>query len=266
LSKLQSASIDIAEIEKFSRFADEWWDLHGKFKPLHKLNPVRVGYIRERGFYHTEQGEGSTSRNKKTDSSPLAENYKAIRPTLLDIGCGGGLLCEPMRRLGADVTGIDASEKNIQVAGLHAQKSGLDINYICTSAEELAASGAQFDLVLNMEVIEHVADVTSFMEACCKLVKPGGMMIIATLNRTIKSFAFAIIGAEYILNWLPRGTHNWEKFLKPSEISAHLEKNNMQLVELKGVTLNPLRNEWHISDDIAVNYMICATKINISEK
>lgn len=275
MSKLKPASIDPVEIEKFSRIADEWWDLHGKFKPLHKLNPVRVEYIKEKVLEASGLGLGKIINNnveaggiKEVNNyglSSLSANSPApspqlLVPTILDIGCGGGLLCEPMKRLGADVTGIDASEKNIKVASLHAQKADLDINYICTSAEELAAGGVQFDIVLNMEVIEHVADVASFMEACCKLVKPGGIMVIATLNRTIKSFAFAIVGAEYILNWLPRGTHNWEKFLKPSEISEHLAKNNMRLVELKGVTLNPLRNEWHISNDIAVNYMICAAK------
>lgn len=241
MSKLQPASINPLEVEKFSKIADEWWSLDGKFKPLHRLNPVRIEYILKtaKNFLHKDTLSGLD---------------------ILDIGCGGGLLCEPMCKYGANVTGIDASAKNIQVASLHAQKSDLDIDYICTSAEELAATGVQFDIVLNMEVIEHVADVASFMEASCKLVKPGGIMIIATLNRTIKSFALAIVGAEYILGWLPRGTHNWEKFLKPSQINAHLEKNQMSLKEMKGVSLNALKNEWHISEDIAVNYMMCAVK------
>lgn len=240
MSKLQSASIDAAEIEKFSRISDEWWDLNGKFKPLHKLNPVRIKYIREKVELFVDKGMNSAC--------------------VLDIGCGGGLLSEPLAHLGARVTAIDASEKNIKVASIHAKKTGLDINYLCTSAEELAESGAQFDVVLNMEVIEHVADVSSFMEACCKLVKPGGIMFIATLNRTLKSFAFAIVGAEYILNWLPRGTHNWEKFLKPSEINNQLEKNAMKLEEITGVTFNPINKEWQTSKDIAVNYMVMARK------
>lgn len=236
------ASINPSEIEKFSRIAEEWWDLNGKFKPLHKLNPTRCQYI------------------LKTAQALLHKNSLSGL-NILDIGCGGGLLCEPMRLFGANVTGIDASEKNIKIASLHAQKSGLDINYLCTSAEELAATDAQFDIVLNMEVIEHVADVASFMEASCRLVKPGGIMIVATLNRTIKSFALAIVGAEYVLNWLPRGTHNWEKFLKPSEINTHLERGNMLLKEIKGVCLNPLKNEWKLSNDIAVNYMMCSVKV-----
>ncbi len=274
MNKLHPASVDINEVEKFSRIADEWWDLNGKFKPLHKLNPVRVEYI-SKGILDLGFGIGKACNpaniaepvyNKKTKNSlPIAEmgsspNPKSPIPSLLDIGCGGGLLSEPMAKLGVEVTAIDASEKNIKIAKLHAEKSGLDINYLCTSAEELAASGVQFDVVLNMEVIEHVADVASFMQACCKLVKPGGIMVIATLNRTIKSFAFAIVGAEYILNWLPHGTHNWEKFLKPSEINTHLEKNNMRLENITGVTLNPLKNEWQFSKDIAVNYMMLAVK------
>ncbi len=236
MPKLKPASVDSAEIEKFSRLAEEWWDLNGKFKPLHKLNPVRVEYIKNKAF---------------GQKKPLS---------VLDIGCGGGLLSEEMQKLGANVTGIDAGSQNIHIAALHAKKSGLDINYECTSAEELAARDAQFDIVLNMEVIEHVADVASFMDASCQLVKPGGMIFIATLNRTIKSFALAIIGAEYVLRWLPRGTHTWEKFLQPAEINSHLARNGMKLQEIQGVSFNPLKNEWHISKDIAVNYMICAVK------
>ena len=242
MSNPKAISIDTTEVEKFSRIADEWWDLNGKFKPLHKLNPVRIEYIKQ----------VLGSRGWVMGASPEL--------TLLDIGCGGGLLAEPMAKLGAKVTGIDASEKNIKVASLHAEKSGLDINYIATSAEELAESGKQFDVVLNMEVIEHVANVVSFMEASCKLVKPGGIIIIATLNRTLKSFAFAIVGAEYVLRWLPRGTHNWDKFLKPSEINTYFEENALRLEDITGVTLNPIKNEWHTSNDIDVNYMMLATR------
>lgn len=230
-----SLSIDKLEVEKFSAMAEEWWDEGGKFEPLHKFNPVRIGYI-----------------NSKFD------NLKGLK--LLDIGCGGGLLSEPLARLGGKVTGIDASEKNIKIASLHAQKSGLDIDYKCISAEELAASGAQFDIVLNMEVIEHVADVASFMEASCKLLKPGGKMFIATMNRTAKAFALAIVAAEYVLRWLPRGTHNFEKFLKPSEIYSYLEANNVSIEELQGVSFSPLSRKWSLSDDVSVNYIIMAEK------
>lgn len=249
--KSQPASIDPVEVEKFSRIADEWWDLNGKFKPLHKLNPVRVEYIKENVDRFSFIANRKENKRQTTSDKP---------PTILDIGCGGGLLSEPIARLGAKVTAIDASEKNIKVASIHAQKSDLDIDYICTSAEELAATGAQFDVVLNMEVIEHVADVASFMDACCKLVRPGGIMIIATLNRTVKSLALAIVGAEYILGWLPRGTHSWEKFLQPAEINAHLERNGLTLEDISGVSLNPFKNEWHISKDIDVNYMMLARK------
>lgn len=256
MSNINSDSIDPSEIEKFSRIAEEWWDLNGKFKPLHKINPVRVGYI------STNAVKKQASRILEPDNT--AKDSAIIHPLkglhFLDIGCGGGLLSEPMAQLGATVTAIDASEKNIQIARLHAQKSGLDIKYLCTSVEELAASGAQFDVVLNMEVIEHVADVAGFMEASCKLLKPGGVMFLATLNRTIKSFAFAIVGAEYVLGWLPRGTHNWEKFLKPSEVNAYLEKNAIRVEEITGITFSPLKDEWHTSSDIAVNYMLMAVK------
>jgi 2-polyprenyl-6-hydroxyphenyl methylase/3-demethylubiquinone-9 3-methyltransferase len=233
-----SKSIDQSEIEKFTAMADEWWSATGKFKPLHKFNPVRVAYIKE----------------------TITNHFGNMDVELLDIGCGGGLLSEPMSRLGAKVTAIDAGEKNIKIASLHAKNSGLDIDYQCTSVEELAASGKQFDVVLNMEVIEHVADVDSFIKASSSLVKPNGIMIVATLNRTLKSYALAIVGAEYILKWLPRGTHNWEKFLRPSEIASPLERSGMQLQKIQGVSYNPLHDSWKLSDDIAVNYMMVAVK------
>jgi 2-polyprenyl-6-hydroxyphenyl methylase/3-demethylubiquinone-9 3-methyltransferase len=207
-----------------------------------------VGYIRDN--VEKIMGKGPNEKG----------SYFSLSPSILDIGCGGGLLSEPMAKLGAKVTAIDASEKNIKIASIHAQKSGLDINYICTSAEDMAASGKKFDVVLNMEVIEHVADVASFIEASGRMLNPGGLMFIATINRTLKSFAFAILGAEYILKWLPRGTHNWEKFLKPSEINTQLEKNGMKLKEIVGVVFNPIQSEWNLSKDIGVNYMILAVK------
>jgi 2-polyprenyl-6-hydroxyphenyl methylase/3-demethylubiquinone-9 3-methyltransferase len=237
----KAKSIDESEIAKFSAMADEWWDLNGKFKPLHKFNPVRIAYIRDNVLSHFNK-----------------DDFKGL--SFLDIGCGGGLLSEPMARLGADVTSIDASEKNIKIASLHAQKSELDINYQCTSAEELATKSKKFDVVLNMEVIEHVADVEAFMQASCDLVKPGGLMFVATLNRTLKSYGLAIIGAEYILRWLPKGTHDWNKFLKPSEIDAHISNNAMKLKSLQGVSYNPLLDKWKLSDDLNVNYMMLTVK------
>jgi 2-polyprenyl-6-hydroxyphenyl methylase/3-demethylubiquinone-9 3-methyltransferase len=237
----QAKSIDETEIAKFSAMADEWWDLEGKFKPLHKFNPVRIGFVRDIVQAHFGK-----------------DSLKGIE--ILDIGCGGGLLAEPMARLGAEVTAIDASEKNIKIASLHAKNVGLEIDYKCTSAEDLAATGKQFDVVLNMEVIEHVADVDSFVKASAALVKPGGLMIVATLNRTVKSYALAIVGAEYVLRWLPRGTHNWEKFLKPSEIERPLRENGMAVKKIQGVSYNPVRDSWRLSEDIAVNYMVVAGK------
>ncbi len=230
-----SPSIDQQEIEKFSSMAEEWWDENGKFKPLHKFNPTRIKYIKDKII------------QKFTSFSSI---------TLLDIGCGGGLLCEPMTRLGAKVTGIDASEKNIKIASLHAQEQELDINYICTSAEELAEKENKFDVVLSMEVIEHVADVESFLKACHKLLKPGGLLFIATINRTVKSLLLAKIGAEYILKWLPRGTHDWKKFLRPSEIWQYLSKENLQILEIKGMSYNLINSQWSLSDDISVNYIM----------
>ncbi|PIR37669.1 MAG: bifunctional 3-demethylubiquinol 3-O-methyltransferase/2-polyprenyl-6-hydroxyphenol methylase [Alphaproteobacteria bacterium CG11_big_fil_rev_8_21_14_0_20_39_49] len=233
----KSKSIDENEIAKFSAMADEWWDLNGKFKPLHKFNPVRIEYIRDNVLSHFDK-----------------EGFKGLK--FLDIGCGGGLLSEPMARLGADVTSIDASEKNIKIASLHAEQSGLKIDYQCTSAEELAKKGGKFDVVLNMEVIEHVANIGSFVQASADLLKPEGLMFIATLNRTLKSYALAIVGAEYILRWLPKGTHDWKKFLKPSEVEELASENGLKLKEIQGVSYNPLIDKWKLSDDVDVNYMM----------
>ncbi|MGI9481482.1 MAG: bifunctional 2-polyprenyl-6-hydroxyphenol methylase/3-demethylubiquinol 3-O-methyltransferase UbiG [Hyphomicrobiales bacterium] len=240
------ASVDPAEVEKFSQIAAEWWDPHGKFGVLHKFNPVRLSFIRTALVSHFER-DGDSRR-------PL-EGL-----SILDIGCGGGLLCEPMARLGADVTGIDPSEKNIKTASVHAGEKELPVTYLAQSAEELAASGAQYDVVLNMEVIEHVADVDIFMNACCTLVKSGGLMFVATINRTLKSFGLAIIGAEYVLGWLPKGTHQWEKFLTPEEITRYLSTSGMRVKEREGVIYNPLTREWRPSRDTSVNYMILAEK------
>ena len=251
-SPSHSASVDPEEIAKFAALADDWWDPAGKFAPLHKLNPARLTFIRDRIAAH--QGR-----------DPLAERPLAgLR--VLDIGCGGGLLCEPLTRLGAEVTGIDAAETNVAAAARHAAEAGLDIDYRHTTAEALAAEtlaagGTHFDLVLNMEVVEHVADVKAFLQASAALVAPGGAMVLATLNRTPKSFAFAIVGAEYLLRWLPRGTHDWRKFLRPSELVTQLHAAGLETKELTGVAYNPLTGAWHLAArDLDVNYMIFAVK------
>lgn len=235
------------EIAKFSRIADEWWDPEGKFKPLHRINPLRLRYIRDQICAH--MGRSTEGR------TPL----EGVR--IIDIGCGGGLLDEPLTRLGASVTGVDASEKNIAVASLHAEQSGLSIDYRNTSAESLVTAGEQFDVVLNMEVVEHVADLDAFMDATCALVKPGGMMVLSTINRTLKSYALAIIGAEYVLRWLPRGTHDWKKFPKPSEIHSHFRRNQLDVSHMTGMNMHPLTLEWSLSErDADVNYLLVAKK------
>jgi len=237
-------TVDPEEIERFSRIAEEWWDENGKFKPLHRLGPVRLGYIRDQACDHL-------GRDK--------DQMKALSGlALLDIGCGGGLLCEPMTRLGASVTGIDASERNIRVASLHAEKMGLAIDYRCATPETLTGA---YDIVLALEIVEHVADVPAFLKACASLVKPGGLLFMSTLNRTVKSYALAIIGAEYVLRWLPRGTHTWSKFLKPSELCGGLRHEKLAIEDMAGIVFNPLRNEWGLSKtDIDVNYILTASK------
>lgn len=237
-----ATSADPAELEKFGALAAEWWDPEGKFRPLHKFNPVRLGYIRDQAVAHFGRNTASTE--------PLAGL------NLLDIGCGGGLLCEPMARLGAQVTGIDAEARNIEVARTHAQSSGLDIDYRAVLAEELVAAGAQFDIVLTMEVVEHVTDVDAFLADCAALLRPGGLMIFATLNRTAKAYALAIVGAEYILGWLPRGTHDWRKFVRPSELARGLRKGGGEVTDLTGVVYSPVTGEWSLHPrDLDVNYM-----------
>jgi 2-polyprenyl-6-hydroxyphenyl methylase/3-demethylubiquinone-9 3-methyltransferase len=245
-----AASIDPAEIARFSAMAAEWWDPQGKFRPLHKFNPVRLGFIRDRIAAHFRRDSVSASEN----SGPLA----GLR--LLDIGCGGGLVSEPMARLGADVVGADASERNIGIASQHAAEGGLTVDYRCTSAEALAAAGEQFDVVLALEVVEHVADLDAFLAACGRMVKPGGLLIAATLNRTPKSFALGIVAAEYILGWVPRGTHDWKKFLKPHELAAGLRRAGLSLSEVAGVSYSPLSDRWSIGRDTDVNYMLVAAK------
>jgi len=243
---MSSTTINDAEVAKFSAMAKQWWDPAGQFKPLHKINPVRLAYIREQVLDHFNL-DGS-------------KRYPLAGLKILDIGCGGGLLCEPMARLGAEVTGADASGRNIAIAKIHSRQSELEINYLATTSEELAANGAQFDVVLNMEVVEHVADVPLFLKSCSDLVKPGGLMFIATINRTAKAYALAIIGAEYVLRWLPKGTHSFAKFLTPEEITSIIKRNNMSIRDKSGVSFNPLQDKWRKSRDMSVNYMLLAEK------
>ncbi|UJQ93854.1 bifunctional 2-polyprenyl-6-hydroxyphenol methylase/3-demethylubiquinol 3-O-methyltransferase UbiG [Mariluticola halotolerans] len=243
---MAATTINDDEIARFTAMAEQWWDPKGKFKPLHKFNPVRLAYIRQHVIDHF-QLDG-------TKRLPL-EGLK-----FLDIGCGGGLLCEPMARLGATVTGADAAEKNIRIAELHAAQSGLEIDYRATTSETMAEAGEQFDVVLNMEVVEHVADVPLYLESCARLVKPGGLMFVATINRTAKAFALAIVGAEYVLGWLPKGTHTYEKFLTPEEISSQLKRHGMSIKHKSGVSYAPLQDQWRTSRDMSVNYMLLAEK------
>ena len=234
------SSVNKKEIEKFSKMASEWWDPNGKFKPLHKFNPIRIKYIKENII--------SSFQLKKNTNKPLE------KIDILDIGCGGGLLSEPMTRLGAKVTGIDASDKNIKIAKLHAKKNRLNINYLCSSPEKIKIKN-KFDVILNMEIIEHVEDINFFIKSCSKLLKKNGIMFVATLNKTLKSYVFAIIGAEYILRWLPIGTHDWEKFVKPNDLKEILNQNNLKLEKLDGMNFNLIKDEWSISKDTSINYI-----------
>jgi len=232
-------SVNKKEIDKFSKMANEWWDPEGKFKPLHKFNPTRIKYIKEN----------------------IINNFKLknkLRPlsgiNILDIGCGGGLLSEPMSRMGANVTGIDASDKNIKIAKLHSKKNKLKINYLCSSPEKLKST-KKFDVILNMEIVEHVEDIDFFLKSCSKLLKKNGLMFVATINKTLKSYIFAIVGAEYVLRWLPIGTHEWEKFVKPEDLKKILMKYDLSLNKLEGMNFNIIKDEWSISRDLSVNYI-----------
>jgi 2-polyprenyl-6-hydroxyphenyl methylase/3-demethylubiquinone-9 3-methyltransferase len=236
---MKNNTINKKEIEKFSKIAEEWWNPKGKFKPLHKFNPIRISYI----------------KNNIISTFKLKNKKKPLdQIKILDIGCGGGLLSEPMCRLGASVTGIDASQKNIKIAQLHAKKGNLKINYICTSPEKMN-SNKKFDVILNMEIIEHVEDINFFLESSASLLKKNGIMFVATLNKTLKSYIFAIIGAEYIMRWLPIGTHEWEKFVKPEELINISQKKKLKLKKLDGMKFNLLIDEWSISSDKSINYI-----------
>tara|TARA_A100001011_G_scaffold93437_1_gene98271 strand:+ start:434 stop:1162 length:729 start_codon:yes stop_codon:yes gene_type:complete len=242
---MKNNTINKKEIEKFSKIAEEWWNPQGKFKPLHKFNPIRISYIKNNVI--------STFKIKN-------KNKPLEKVQILDIGCGGGLLSEPMSRLGAKVVGIDASDKNIKVAKLHAKKSNLNIQYFCTSPEKFKPK-TKFDVILNMEIIEHVQDVDFFLKSCSKLLKKNGIMFVATLNKTLKSYLFAIVGAEYILRWLPIGTHEWEKFVKPKDLIKVLEKYNLKLDKLDGMKFNLLKDEWSVSSDMSINYITKFIKV-----
>ena len=239
------SSVNKKEIEKFSKMAAEWWDPEGKFKPLHKFNPIRIKYIKDNIIY---------SFKLKSKQKPLQ------KINILDIGCGGGLLSEPMARLGANVTGIDASDKNIKIAKLHAKKNKLNINYFCSSPEKLKTK-KKFDVILNMEIIEHVDDINFFIKSCSKLLKKNGLMFVATLNKTLKSYVFAIIGAEYVLRWLPIGTHDWEKFVKPEDLKNILSKNNLKIEKIDGMNFDIFKDEWNISKDTSINYIAKSLKV-----
>jgi 2-polyprenyl-6-hydroxyphenyl methylase/3-demethylubiquinone-9 3-methyltransferase len=250
--KQRSASVDEAEIAQFSRIASTWWDSRGPMAALHKLNPVRLAYIRDK-----------TAQKFSRDPKKL-DCLQGLR--MLDIGCGGGILSEPLARLGAQMVGADPSAENIAVAGAHAGQSGVAVDYRATTAEELAEAGERFDVVLAMEVVEHVADVKSFVATCASMVRPGGLMIAATLNRTLKSFALAIVGAEYVLRWLPRGTHQWDKFVTPGELELAFENAGLDVTGERGVIYNLLADRWQLSSDMDVNYMLVAERSQGKEK
>ena len=232
-------SVNKKEIDKFSEMADEWWNPEGKFKPLHKFNPTRIKYIKENIINNFKL------KNKFRPLSGI---------NILDIGCGGGLLSEPMSRMGANVTGIDASDKNIKIAKLHSKKNKLKINYLCSSPEKLKIT-KKFDVILNMEIVEHVEDIDFFLKSCSKLLKKNGLMFVATINKTLKSYIFAIVGAEYVLRWLPIGTHEWEKFVKPEDLKKILMKYDLSLNKLEGMNFNIIKDEWSISKDLSINYI-----------
>jgi 2-polyprenyl-6-hydroxyphenyl methylase/3-demethylubiquinone-9 3-methyltransferase len=243
----ETSSVDAAEVAKFSAMADELWDPTGKFAPLHKFNPLRLTFIRDTAAAH------------------FGRDPKSLSPfsglSLLDVGCGGGLLSEPMARLGFQVLGADASERNVKTAGAHAAATGVRVAYRATTAEALAEESPTFDVVLNMEVVEHVADLPGYLASCSKLIKPGGLMFVATLNKTLKSLALAKIGAEYILGWLPRGTHDWSRFIEPAKLRSMLEELGVNILKTQGIAFDPLAWDWRLSSDVDVNYMVVAERL-----
>lgn len=247
ITSSQKTTIDAEEVANFSRIAAEWWDINGKFKPLHLLNPTRISYLKTQILNHFNLTDTGTEPLKKL--------------TILDVGCGGGLVCEPLTRLGATVTGLDASEENIGIAKEHAEKSGLSIAYLANSVENVAQNKEKYDVVLALEIIEHVADIPLFVESCLGCLKENGVIIFSTLNRTHKSYLLGIIAAEYILRWVPRGTHQWKKFVKPSELVRLLEHNGVKTKDTSGLVYNPLTQEFSLNKhDLDVNYFLTATK------
>ena len=243
---VRKSTIDAAEIAQFDSLGDQWWDESGPMRPLHRLNPVRMEYI----------------RRMVSDHFDLPDAVKSLKGlNIADIGCGGGIVAEPLCRMGAAVTGVDAGKENIKIAKAHAAAHGLSIDYQATSVEALAESGAQYDVVTALEIVEHVADVEEFMRALCEIVKPGGLLIMSTLNRTPKSYALGIIAAEYILRWVPTGTHDWKKFLKPSELAKHIEEHGLDVTDVRGLVFNPLDRAFSLSaTDMDVNYFLTAVK------
>lgn len=240
------STLDPREVERFRALAAKWWDPEGEFAPLHAIGPERTRFLREQLVRHFGRGAG------------------AVRPLeglrIADIGCGGGLVCEPLTRLGAEMTGIDPAEENVAAARTHAAESGLEIDYRAARVEELAAEGARFDAVIALEVVEHVPDVQAFVGVCAQVLRPGGMMLFSTINRTAKAFALAIVGAEYVLRWLPRGTHQWDRFVTPAELGSALAASGLSLVETRGLSFNPITRQWRLSDDTGVNYFLSAAK------
>ena len=241
-----TSTINKEEIQKFSKLADEWWDVKGKFKPLHMFNPIRIEYIKDKIQEHFKIS------NKNENS------LTGLR--ILDIGCGGGLISEPMARLGAEVTGIDASQKNITIAKIHSEKNKLKINYLNSSPEQLI-DAKKFDIILNLEIVEHVDNVELYIKSCYNLLKKNGIMFTATINRSLMSYIKAIIGAEYILRWLPVGTHDWNKFLKPEELEGLLQNEKFSTIDVKGLEFNPILQKWKKSNNLSVNYIICSSKL-----
>lgn len=243
-----SATLDPAEVERFRRMAEEWWDPKGKFRPLHQIGPVRLQFIRDEVVRHT----GRDARSLKP--------YTGL--TFADIGCGGGLICEPLTRLGGKVIGIDPAQRNIEIARLHAEGQGLDVEYRPITVEELVAEGRTYDVVTSLEVIEHVPDPAAFIKECGRLVKPGGLLMLSTINRNVKSYVMAIVGAEYVLGWLPRGTHDWNRFITPDELSRYVTAAGLTAPSFKGFSYNPLKDAWSIGSDTDVNYLASATKLS----
>jgi 2-polyprenyl-6-hydroxyphenyl methylase/3-demethylubiquinone-9 3-methyltransferase len=246
LDETSGGTIDRDEVARFAALASQWWDEEGEFRPLHRLNPVRLQFLRDRLAGHFARGA--------RDLAP----FRGL--SLVDVGCGGGLVAEPMARLGFAVTGLDADAEALAVARAHAEAQGLAIDYRAETAEDLAAQGARFDAVLALEVMEHVTDVPLFLAAASRLLRPGGAFIASTINRTARSFALAIVGAEYVLRWLPRGTHRWDRFLRPSEVAASLRATGLEARELRGLVFDPVRGGWNLSSDLAVNYLVFATQ------